>query len=190
METTETQVDIMQELPVDSQLDRSWSTPDRAFLVTSVDPDGNPNIIAVGWLTRANMLPPVYAIGLGKASHSATNIAATREFVLGVPGLDLARQTIYCGTHSGSAVDKFEETGLTATPAKIVQPPLIAECLYNLECKVIAVQEIQDHQVFFGEVVACWGGERQGRNLLVIGEESGYELVHEEAGFRLGAVAE
>ncbi|MGY8825944.1 MAG: flavin reductase family protein [Candidatus Latescibacterota bacterium] len=52
------------------------------------------------------------------------------------------------GSHSGADVDKFKEAGLTPAPAKIVHPPLIKECLCNLECKVIATQEVHAHRVF------------------------------------------
>ena len=180
----------MYPFPVNNQVDSAWDRPERVVLATSVDAEGSANIISIGWMMRANMEPPVFALGLGMKSHSCRNISASGEFVLAVPGLDLGREVIYCGTHSGATVDKFQETGLTPLPGKVVKAPLIGECLFNLECKVIAAQDIQDHRVFFGEVVAGWRAEHEGRNLLVIGEESGYELVHEEAGFRLGAVRE
>jgi flavin reductase (DIM6/NTAB) family NADH-FMN oxidoreductase RutF len=35
-----------------------------------------------------------------------------------------------------------------------VSPPLIAECPVNLECKVIGIQEIGDHDMFIGQVIA------------------------------------
>ncbi|MGY8825943.1 MAG: hypothetical protein ACKVJG_18740 [Candidatus Latescibacterota bacterium] len=43
---------------------------------------------------------------------------------------------------------------------------------------------------FFGEVVAHWSNESNERSLLIVGEESGYETVHEQAGFRLGVVGD
>jgi flavin reductase (DIM6/NTAB) family NADH-FMN oxidoreductase RutF len=39
-------------------------------------------------------------------------------------------------------------------PADHVKPPLIAECPVNMECRVIGIQEIGDHDLFLGEVVA------------------------------------
>ena len=177
----------MKELPL-SEVDRCWGPPERVALITSVDATGKPNIIAVGWIMRANMSPPVYAIGLGMKSHSCQNISAQKEFALMIPGTELARQVMYCGTHTGAEVDKFAETGLTAVPASQVAPPLIGECLAGMECKVIAVQDIQDHRVFFGEVVAGWTSEKAGKSLLTVGENSGYEQVYQEGAFRLGAV--
>ena len=179
----------MKEMPVGNNIDSAWSGPERVVLVTSIDRCGKSNIITIGWVMRTNMDPPVLAIGLSKGSYSCANISRTGEFVLGIPGLDMAAAVIYCGTHSGAEMDKFEGAGLTAAKAKIVRPPLIEECLCNLECKVIATQEIHAHRVFFGEVVTHWSSGTAGRSLLIVGDESGYETVHEEAGFRLGAVA-
>jgi len=177
----------MREIQI-SDADRRWNTPEKAVLVTSVDPEGKPNMIAVGWLMRANMEPPVFAIGINNKSRSGENIAASGEFAIAVPRVELAQQVMYCGTHSGGEVDKFAETGLTPVPGKVVKAPLVDECLVNLECKVVKTQEIGDHRVFFGEVVASWVAESEGKPLLIVGEEGGYELVYEEKGFRLGTV--
>lgn len=167
-----------------------WAAPERVVLVSSVDAQGRPNLIAVGWAMRANMDPPVYAIGLGKKSHSCANVSASGEFVFAVPGVDLAKAVLYCGTHSARyGADKFAETGLTAAPASCVRPPLVAECLANLECRVVATQDVGDHRVFFGQVVACWASPRQEmRPLILVGAEAGYETAVTTEAFRLGAV--
>jgi len=180
----------MKEMPVGDNIDSAWTGPERVVLATSVDRLGKSNIITIGWVMRTNMDPPVLAIGLSKGSYSCANISRTGEFVLAIPGLTLAEAVMYCGSHSGAEVDKFKEAGLTPTEARIVRPPLIEECLCNLECKVIATQEVHSHRVFFGEVVAHWSKENKERSLLIVGEESGYETVHEQASFRLGAVAD
>ena len=177
----------MQEVPF-AEVDRAWNTPEKAVLVSSVDPSGRPNLIAVGWLMRANMSPPVYAIGINRKSQTGRNIVATGEFVMAIPGQDQARQFMYCGTHTGADVDKFADTGLTPLPARTVSAPLVAGCRANLECRVVGVQQVADHQVFFGEVKVAWAAAAPGRPLLIVGAESGYVTVYEEAGFRLGTV--
>ncbi len=167
----------------------AWGAPERIALVSSVDEAGKPNLIAVGWAMCAGMEPPVIAIGLGSQSHSCANVTATGQFVFAVPGADLAADVLYCGSHSGREVDKFAATGFTATPASQVRPPLLAECLSNLECRVIATQDVGDHRTFFGEVVAAWTSERQEqRALLLVGDGGGYETLLRNDIFRLGAV--
>lgn len=43
---------------------------------------------------------------------------------------------------------------MTPIPAIKVKPPIIQECVSNLECKVIASYECGDHTLYVGEVVA------------------------------------
>jgi flavin reductase (DIM6/NTAB) family NADH-FMN oxidoreductase RutF len=43
---------------------------------------------------------------------------------------------------------------LTPLPAAVVAPPLIAECLVNLECRVVQHLSLPSHTVFIGQVVA------------------------------------
>lgn len=152
----------------------NWGAPERVALVSSVDGEGRPNLIA---------------IGLGKKSHSCANIEATGQFVFAIPGTDLAQEVLYCGTHSGREVDKFAETRLTAASASQVQSPLVSECLSNLECLVVATQEIGEYLMFFGEVVAVWTTDRDERRpLLTIDSGPRYELLETNGIFRLGAV--
>ena len=170
------------------EVEKLWTAPERVVLVTSVDEAGKSNIIAVGWAMRANMSPPVFGIGLGMKSHSCASITASGEFVFALPGTDLAQQVMYCGTHSGREVDKFAETGMTPLEASQVKAPLIGECRANFECRVVASQDIQDHRIFFGEVVNTWQGDGEHAHLLVVGTQSGYDQVYEEGYFRLGSV--
>jgi len=52
-------------------------------------------------------------------------------------------------------VDKFQETGLTPIPSKVLRPPRIKECFGHMECRVIQEHTCGDHTLFVGEVVAA-----------------------------------
>ena len=99
--------------------------------------------------------PPLITIGVSPRRYSHKLIEETREFVVNVPNQDLVEQTDFCGSASGRETDKFEETKLTPAPADKVKPPLIEECVSNLECKVVASYECGDHTLYVGEVVAA-----------------------------------
>jgi flavin reductase (DIM6/NTAB) family NADH-FMN oxidoreductase RutF len=144
----------LRECPIGEAIGAKY--PEQTVLVTSVGPSNAPNIITLGWVMFCSGEPPMLAISVGKTRHSHKLIAETREFVCAFPGADLATEMLYCGTHSGRDVDKFKETGLTPVPAKKVQPPLIAECLANFECRVTAAVDAGDHTVFIGTIVAAW----------------------------------
>jgi flavin reductase (DIM6/NTAB) family NADH-FMN oxidoreductase RutF len=80
----------MIEMPLGNNIDSAWIGSERVVFATSVDRLGKSNIITIGWVMRTNMDPPVLAIGLSKGSYSCANISRTGEFVLAIPGLDLA----------------------------------------------------------------------------------------------------
>lgn len=128
--------------------------PTPAALITSADEEGNPNIITLGEVFNISIRKPVIiGIAIRKATYSHSLISKTREYVVNMPTVDIIDKVQTCGSVSGRDVDKFEKTGLTPLPATSVMPPLIAECPMNLECKVLDIQEIGDHDMFLGKVL-------------------------------------
>jgi len=167
---------------------KRWSRPERVVLAVSADADGRATIIALGWKMNTSGKPPMVAISVNHKAHSHKLISEGKEFVLAVPGEDLWKQVIFCGTCSGRDVDKFKATGLTPLPASLVKPPLIKECIVNLECKLVGQLDTGDHTIFAGEIVAAWASGDDRRNLISVGDLAGYELLGAEKGYRLGAV--
>jgi flavin reductase (DIM6/NTAB) family NADH-FMN oxidoreductase RutF len=129
--------------------------PTPAALITCVDPvSGRANIITLGEVFNVSLRrPPIVGLGIRKATWSHGLIAGTREFVVNIPTTAILRETDFCGSHSGRTLDKFAETGLTPLPATHVRPPLIAQCPVNIECRLLSVQEVGDHDLFLGEVL-------------------------------------
>ena len=129
--------------------------PSPAALITSVDAAGRPNIITLGEVFNISIRRPVIiGIAIRKATYSHALISQTREYVVNLPTRSILDQVWFCGSVSGRQVNKFEQSGLTPLPATVVKPPLIAECPVNIECKVIDIQVIGDHDLFLGEAVA------------------------------------
>ena len=129
--------------------------PSPAGLVTSISEDGQPNIITLGEIFNISIAKPVIlGIAIHKARYSHTLISITREYVVNFPTAAIVETVDRVGAVSGRDVDKFAAFGLTAAPAEHIQPPLIAECPMNVECRVIGIQEIGDHDLFLGEALA------------------------------------
>ncbi len=128
--------------------------PSPAGLVTSISEDGQPNIITLGEIFNISIAKPVIVgIAIRKQRYSHTLISATREYVVNLPTAAMAKVVDQVGSVSGRDVDKFAAFDLTPVPADRVRPPLIAECPMNIECRVIGIQEIGDHDLFLGEAV-------------------------------------
>jgi len=129
--------------------------PSPAALVTSISEDGRPNIITLGEVFNISIASPVIlGIAIAKPRYSHELISASREYVVNLPTAAMVETVDRCGTVSGRDVDKFAAFGLTAVPAEKVRPPLIAQCPISIECKVIAIHEVGDHDLFLGEAVA------------------------------------
>jgi flavin reductase (DIM6/NTAB) family NADH-FMN oxidoreductase RutF len=129
--------------------------PSPAGLVTSVDAEGRPNIITLGEIFNLSIREPVIVgIAMAPERYSHELISRQKEYVVNLPPAALLPKVLACGSMSGRDKDKFAETGLTPLPATHVKPPLIAECPVNIECRVLEVETIGDHDLFQGEVLA------------------------------------
>jgi flavin reductase (DIM6/NTAB) family NADH-FMN oxidoreductase RutF len=135
--------------------------PSPAALITSVDAGGAPNIISLGEVFNISINNPVIAgVAIRPATYSHSLIQATGEFVINLTTSGLAEKVDKCGLVSGrGGFDKFKEFGLTKAPAAFVKPPLIVECPVNLECRVIDIKRVGDHDLFLGEVLAVHADE-------------------------------
>ncbi len=111
------------------------------------------NIMTISW-TMVVDFTPVFAITTGAWNHSFAALRKHRECVIAIPTVDLLDKVIGIGTCSGADTDKFAQFRLTPVKAKLVRPPLIQECLANLECKVIDI--IKKHNIVVLEAMAAY----------------------------------
>jgi flavin reductase (DIM6/NTAB) family NADH-FMN oxidoreductase RutF len=134
--------------------------PTTALLVTPValiscqNPGEKANIITLAWVGVVNSDPPMISIAIRPSRHSYGIIKKTREFVANIPGTNILKAMDFCGTASGSKVDKFSIAQLTPVPGEKVKSPLIQECPVNLECVVKQILPLGSHDLFLGEIVA------------------------------------
>lgn len=117
---------------------------------------GKADIMAQSWHTMMEFTPPLVGCVIGGHSLSYEMLLKTKECVLNIPTLELAKQTVGIGNCSGRKVDKFKKFKLTAQPASQVSAPLIAECYASLECKVVDTRMVSKYGLFVLEVVKAW----------------------------------
>ena len=129
--------------------------PGPAVMVTTAN-RGRANIMTMSWHMMMEFVPPLIGCVISPANLSHSTLLKTRECVIAIPTVDLMAKVIDIGNCSGEEVDKFEKFGLTAVPAQKVKAPLIAECLANLECKVVDTRMVNKYAMFVLEVVKGW----------------------------------
>jgi flavin reductase (DIM6/NTAB) family NADH-FMN oxidoreductase RutF len=138
--------------------------PDRGFwrpspligqvtLVTTLNADGVSNLAPKSLLSMMSFDPPIIALGCAFAHWTAINILRDREWVVNIPGDDLA--AIAWRSHALPHPRPVEAAGLTALPAGRVRPPRIEECRAHLECTLDRHLAYGDAVVFLGRVVAA-----------------------------------
>jgi len=128
-------------------------------LVSCLDGAGDPNILTIAWAGIAGSSPPHITIALRPHRYSHAGIQESGEFVVNIPSMDVLDAVDACGHSTGARVDKFQTCGLTPIPASQVEPPLIAECPVNLECRVVQQLSLGSHDLFVAEVVALQADE-------------------------------
>ena len=112
-----------------------------------------PNLLTVAWIGMMGSDPPILAISLKKSRYSLGIIRKEKEFTVNIPSAKHFREVDYCGLVTGRKRQKFQDCGFTAVPACVVKAPLVEECPFNLECKVLQDIEFGDWVVVFGEIV-------------------------------------
>ena len=124
-------------------------------LLISTRQNGKNNLMTVS--CHASMgFEPTLGICLGPWNYSYAALQKTGECVVAIPPADLLEQVVAIGNCSGETMDKFKEFKLTPLPALSVGPPLVAECLYNLECRVVNRQLVNDYNFFVLQGVRAW----------------------------------
>lgn len=130
-------------------------------LASTVSPEGIRNLAPFSFFNAVGSNPPMVAFAPsrrgrdGTLKHTYQNATATREFVIAAVSHAMVQQMNLAGAEYAEGVDEFRKSGLTPSPAKLVQPALVAESPFQMECRLHQVVEL---------------GQGPGSGLLLIGE--------------------
>jgi len=117
---------------------------------------GRMNVMTMSWHAMPEFEPPLVGCVVSNRNLSFGALRSTKECVINIPTVKLAETVVKCGNISGRCKDKFAAFGLTALPASQVEPPLIAECHANLECRVVDTRLVTKYNFFVLEVRKAW----------------------------------
>jgi flavin reductase (DIM6/NTAB) family NADH-FMN oxidoreductase RutF len=120
--------------------------------------EGRANFLTVAWFTMANPKPPCVLVTLNKAHYTNAGILENGTFSVNIPSADLAEQVDYCGLVSGRKVDK--SAVFETFYGKLKTAPLIKECPFSVECRLMQTVELPQEQLFIGEIVAAYSEDR------------------------------
>lgn len=126
--------------------------------------DGHDNVMAISW-TMVLDFSGKFAITTGPWNHSYQALIGSGECVVAVPTAPLLDRVVGVGTCSGRAVDKFDRFALRRLPAAQVRAPLLADCLANIECRVVDV--VRAHDIVVLQAVAAHWDETATQTALI-----------------------
>lgn len=116
---------------------------------------GRANVMAMSWHMMMEFEPPLVGCIVSGRHHSFDLLRATRECVINIPTVEIAKAVVGCGNVSGRRVDKFVKFGLTPSASSRVAAPSIDECYASLECRVADTRMVNRYNMFVLEVVAA-----------------------------------
>jgi flavin reductase (DIM6/NTAB) family NADH-FMN oxidoreductase RutF len=121
-------------------------------LLIGANVDDKPNFMTVAWGGIANGEPPMISIAIRHQRYTNKGIRQNLTFSVNIPSTDLARETDYCGSVSGSKSDKVKVCRFKVFYGKLGSAPLIEQCPVNMECKVVHMLDLGSHSLVVGRV--------------------------------------
>ena len=126
---------------------------------STVSPDGVANLAPFSFFTVVSSDPPLVLLSLepheaGRPKDTASNIAATHEFVVNIASSQHAGAVDATSTPFEACVDEAVEVGMATLPCRRVRPRRIAEAAVALECRLHSIFTPGTDQLIVGEVLA------------------------------------
>lgn len=143
----------MKKVDPEQAIDKKY--PEWIVMVVTADEDGTPNAMPAGWCMFTSGDPTMMATSIGFERYTHNLLENSNNFVLAYPSKNQKEDVLYCGSHSGANVEKFEETDLEPVKASVVDAPLIEGSVACFECEKKGTLDTGDHTIFAGEVVAA-----------------------------------
>jgi flavin reductase (DIM6/NTAB) family NADH-FMN oxidoreductase RutF len=144
------------------------------------------NVFSLNRIASCNAEPPMISISVRPSRASHDLIDKLGEFVVNIPWPDMELVSDFVGATTSRNTDKWQETGLARLPATAVQPPLLADCPVNLECRVRHTLRLPSHSLFVAEVVAM----HADASVLNKRQEVDFTLAERGLAYRAGVVRE
>lgn len=114
------------------------------------------DVATIAWIGMVSSTPPTIGVSFDKSRYSLSLIKKSGYFTVNIPSADYYKETDYCGIVSGKNKDKASDAGFTYFKDTKTNTPIIKECPFNLECKVVKEIEIGSYIMLLGEIVETY----------------------------------
>ncbi len=125
--------------------------------VSTVSPDGQPNVAPFSYFNAITNQPPLLGISInrrkGSPKDTLRNIEQTGEFVVNTVDEPLGAQMVQTSGDWPEDVDEFALTGLTPVSSDLIKPPRVGESPVSMECRLHRIIELGSAFFVVGEIV-------------------------------------
>ena len=137
------------------------TSPNPVTIVCTQKEDGSTNVATVSWWTYLSFNPEMIAYAMAKTSFSGERVRENKKVVLTVPGAEIAKEVIGCGTSSGRNTDKVAKLGLEMQelPETDIRIPLHSRVA--IECTLKEYHEVGDHYLYICNVNNVYGNDQE-----------------------------
>ena len=117
--------------------------------VSSISPDGRPNLAPFSYFNIACANPPTLLFcpnrrADGSKKDTLLNVEATGEYVIHIVDERTVEAMNLCSGDYPPEVDEFEVAGLTAVASVHVRAPRVAEAPISFECRLFQIVPVAD----------------------------------------------
>jgi flavin reductase (DIM6/NTAB) family NADH-FMN oxidoreductase RutF len=121
--------------------------------------NGVPDFTTVAWTGVAASFPPSVTIALQHQRYSLKGVRRNMAFSVNIPGVDLVRETDYCGLASGANVDKASDCRFEVFYGRLESVPMIGQCAVNHSCEVMQILNMGSHELIVGKIVETFASD-------------------------------
>jgi flavin reductase (DIM6/NTAB) family NADH-FMN oxidoreductase RutF len=125
----------------------------QTVLISSVNKEKLPSLGVKSSISIFSSRPAIIGFGCNINNLIAKNILSTGEFIINVPGTELAKKIWKITEAEPTGDQEIKKVGLTPVKSIKLSTPRIAECKAHLECSLDWTKKYGEDMVIFGRVL-------------------------------------
>jgi flavin reductase (DIM6/NTAB) family NADH-FMN oxidoreductase RutF len=125
----------------------------QTVLITTVNKEGLPGLGVQSSISIFASTPPIVGFGCKSGNLVAKNILSTGEFIINVPGNELAKKVWKILKIEPTGEEEIKKAGFTPVKSIKLTTPRIEECKAHLECSLDWTKKYGEDMVIFGRVL-------------------------------------
>ncbi|KZT32228.1 hypothetical protein SISSUDRAFT_1055798 [Sistotremastrum suecicum HHB10207 ss-3] len=123
----------------------SGVTPRPIAFVSSVSPDGVPNLAPFSYFQVVSHDPPLLMVAFshppGREKDSCANIRQTKEFTVNIISEPFVEAANFTAVDAPAGENEWTGSGLTPEPSTAVGPPRVQESAFSMECELHKIDD-------------------------------------------------